>query len=128
MEKDKRLAKLDLEKIQEAGRRLGEIALEGRMSQDVKMPSSRMTVNPTCERTWAVVLYNTGIVEMVSHCDRYPTLANQNYPQMDGNNSIAEEYLQLALEHSRRTNLLEGVSRSKAALTSLLSKDPKSGN
>jgi hypothetical protein len=44
---------------------------------------------------------------------------------MDDNKSLAEEYLQLALEHSRRINLIEGVARSKAALKSLLSPEGK---
>ncbi|KIM23632.1 hypothetical protein M408DRAFT_332245 [Serendipita vermifera MAFF 305830] len=106
MEKDKRLVKMDLERIQEAGRRLGEIVLEGQLSsQNSQVFASKLAANPTCERTWAVVLYNTGIVEM-----------------MDDNKSIAEEYLQLALEQSRRTNLIEGVARSKVALMELMSK------
>jgi len=42
---------------------------------------------------------------------------------MDGNKSLAEEYLRLALDQSRRINLLEGVARSKAALKSLLSSE-----
>jgi hypothetical protein len=65
-EKDKRLVRVDLERIQEAERRLGESILEGRVSQTGSARSSKMTVNPTCEHTWAVVLYNTGIVELVS--------------------------------------------------------------
>jgi hypothetical protein len=65
-EKDKRLVRLDLERIQEAERRLGESILEGRISPTGSARSSKLTVNPTCEHTWAVVLYNTGIVELVS--------------------------------------------------------------
>jgi hypothetical protein len=66
-EKDKRLVRLDLERIQEAERRLGESILEGRVLQTGSARlSSKMTVNPTCEHTWSVVLYNTGIVELVS--------------------------------------------------------------
>jgi len=65
-EKDKRLVKLDLERIQEAERRMGEILLEGRLSSQDGTPSlPKMAVNPACERAWAVVLYNTGIVELV---------------------------------------------------------------
>jgi len=65
-EKDKRLVRLDLERIQEAERRLGETILEGRVSQTGSPQSLKMTANPTCEHTWAVVLYNTGMVELVS--------------------------------------------------------------
>jgi hypothetical protein len=61
VEKDKRLVRLDLERIQEAERRLGDSILDGRVSR-----SSKMKANPTCEHTWAAVLYNTGIVELVS--------------------------------------------------------------
>jgi hypothetical protein len=85
---------------------------------------SSLKGNTICERTWAVVLYNTGMVEavIISFFSSIFLFADAwSFVQFDGNTSIAEQYLQLALEQSRRINLLEGVQKSKAALRDLVS-------
>ncbi|PVF93398.1 hypothetical protein CPB86DRAFT_790178 [Serendipita vermifera] len=133
--RDKRLVKEDLGRIKEADRRVREAEFKektegkgyGTSNWGTKKPESKDDANlsemigaqwnvgvsnhlkgrdnPTCERTWAVVLYNTGMIE-----------------ELDGDSSAAEDYFQLALQQSRKINLLEGVERSKAALRNLSSK------
>lgn len=117
--RDKRLLYIDLKRIQEAGRRKKEAVWKSKTEGPIyggETPAKReltnadiwgageaaFKTNPLCERTWAAVLYNTGMVEMLDH-----------------NPSLAEQYFHLALEHSRRINFLEGVTRSKEALKDL---------
>ncbi|KAG8781113.1 hypothetical protein FRC15_009030 [Serendipita sp. 397] len=124
-ERDRMLVSLDLKRIQETNRRRKEAAFKektqgrglGRSSWTSSASKDNNEVaawgdemeyktNMACERTWAVALYNTGMVEA-----------------MDENSTLAGEYLQLALDHSRRINFFEGVERSKVALKDLLSRD-----
>lgn len=79
-DKDERLVRLDLKRIQEGSRRLKEAAFK-RQVDNIGMKNAGkeetekeigrwgdepgMKGNTLCERTWAVVLYNTGMVEAV---------------------------------------------------------------
>jgi len=139
LDKDEKLVRLDLKRIQEGNRRWKEAAFKQQVNSiGMKSPTSAdresaavkvakwgddpgLKGNTICERTWAVVLYNTGMVEAVSSLLSYVLSSLMHLLQFDGNTSIAEQYLQLALEQSRRINLLEGVQKSKAALRDLVS-------